>query len=785
MRALDRKLVRDLRQLRGQVLTICLVVASGIAVYIAMQTAYRSLHTNRDHYYQTYRFPDVFAQARRVPQSTAERIRAIDGVAQIHTRIIAPVRIPLEGGKRAASGQIVSLPDFSPPPLNDVFLRQGRMPDSVHGDEALLLEAFAQVKGIAPGDRISVVLNGTLREVLITGLAMSPEYVFALGGDALSYELGSFGVLWMRQSAVAATFELEGAFNDVVLRLQAGASEPAVIQQLDHILAPFGGFGSYGRERHVSHHFVSSELSQLEVQAILIPFIFLAVAAFLVNVVLHRLVQLQRGQIAALKALGYSNLRVGLHFLELVSVIVVIGAVLGIAIGNWMGGALMQVYEQYFRFPYFDHQLDLDVIVGAVAISLLSALAGAVISVRRIVAMPPAEAMRPPAPPAYTQSSLDRITRHLIGPLGRMIIRELRRQPLRLMISTLGIATAVLILVLGRFAVDSVDHLMDLQFDRAMREDLAVALREPLPDRVQGVMRTLPGVYYSEGVRVVPIKLQAGPNSRHTVIQGLPDESQLRALLDREGNEITLPPSGLVLTDVLAERLGVMPGQTLDMTLLEGDRRQIPMQVTGTVRDMIGMQAYMRHSALTTLLGEQPSVSSVLLAVDAEHIAETQARLYDMPAVAAVERPASARENFDKQQAGSMAVMTIVLAFFASVIAVGIVYNNARVSLSMRSRDLASMRVLGFTRGEISVVLLGELAVQVLLALPIGMWLGTQTANALLSIDPENFRMPVMISAKTYAFAGLVTIIAALFSGLLVRRKLDRLDLIGVLKTRE
>lgn len=785
MKAINRKLLRDLGKLRGQVITICLVVASGIGVYISMQTAYVSLHTNKDTYYEQYRFPDVFARARRVPLSVAEQIRAIDGVALLHTRIIESLRVPLEQQVQAASGQLVSLPDHGTPPLNDVHLREGRIPEPGHGDEALLLESFANKYGISPGDTLSVVLNGTLREVLITGLAMSPEYVFAFGGDAISYEAGSYAVLWMRQAAVAAGFELEGAFNDVVIRLETEASEAEVIRQLDQILAPYGGFGAYGRARHPSNYFVESELDQLEVTALIIPFIFLAVAAFLVNVVLNRLVQLQRGQIASLKALGYSNLTVGLHFLKLVSTIVAIGAVIGIGIGSWLGDGLTALYDQYFRFPYFDHDNDPSVIVVAVAVSSITAVVGAILSVRQIVKMPPAEAMQPPAPLAYRASAIDRVTRHVVGPLGRMVFRELRRRPVRLSISIIGISTAVMILVIGRFAVDSMDRLMDLQFEIATKEDLVVSLKMPLPERVKGVMRQLPGVYQTEGLRTVPIRLQAGSRFRDTMIQGIQGDSKLRTLINRDGAAVDLPLSGLVLTDVLAEILGVRPGQYVDISLLEGDRRHARLLVAGTVRDMLGLQVYMRGEALTAFLGESPVVSSLLLAVDREHIEEAQRRLYEMPAVMAVSRPSAAREAFDKQQGGMMNTMTMVLVFFASVIAVGIVYNNARVSLSMRSRDLASMRVLGFSRREISSILLGELAVQVLLALPIGMWMGAEAAEALLAIDPENFRMPAVISSKTYAFAGLVTMVAALASGLLVRRKLDRLDLIGVLKTRE
>lgn len=785
VKTLDRKLLRDLGQLRGQVITICLVVAAGIAAYIVMQTTYRSLHQSMDSYYEEYRFPQLFAQARRVPANVEGQLRSIPGVELVYARTTEAVRVPLDDQDQAAAGRIVSLPDRGRPPLNDVYILHGRAPDAEHLNEALLLESFAEAHGIAAGDRMPVVINGTLREVVVTGLAMSPEFVLAMGGDMLSFEPGSYAVIWMRQTAVAGGFGMDGAFNDVMLRLQPGASEASVIDSVNGILAPYGGFGAYGRDKHISHHFIESELASLEVMATIIPLIFLCVAAFLVNVVLGRLVQLQRGQIATLKSLGYSNASVGLHFLKLVSLIVLLGSVVGIGAGAWLGSALTSVYQQYFRFPVLESRLSIDVVLVAVMISLASAVAGAIMSVRQIAAMPPAEAMRPPAPPTYRTTWLDLLTRYILGALGRMVLRELSRRPARVLVSSLGIAFAVAILVIGRFSVDSMDHLMDLHFSQAMKEDLTVALRHPLPERAGRSLLQLPGVTHSEGHRSVPVRIRAGSAMRDTVIQGFPEEGRLRALLNREGEEVAFPLDGMLLTDVLAERLGVEPGELVDLTLIEGNRRTVRILVSGTVSDMLGMQGYMRLSALRRLLGEEPTVSMVLLSVEPEHQREVQRRLYDMPTVASVGRPAAARENFENQQGGTMLAMTLVLAFFASIIAIGIVYNNARVSLSIRSRDLASMRVLGFTRAEISSVLLGELAVQVVLALPLGMWLGTVAADAMMSVDPENFRMPVVISAKTYAFAAMITIGSALVSGLLVRRKLDKLDLIEVLKTRE
>ncbi|MCA9583108.1 MAG: ABC transporter permease, partial [Myxococcales bacterium] len=570
----------------------------------------------------------------------------------------------------------------------------------------LLLEHFAETHGIAPGDRIPVIMEGILRHVRITGLAMSPEYVLALGGDILSFGPGSFAVLWMRRSAMAPGFDMEGAFNSVALRLQPEASEASVIAAVDEVLSPYGGVGAYGRDKQVSHRFLTEELEGLEVTVTFIPLIFLGVAAFLVNVVLGRLVVLQRGQIATLKAVGYPNLAVGLHFLKLVTVIVLIGSVLGLGAGAFLGDSLLGAYRPYFRFPNLRPHFDATVLGIAVLISLVAAVAGAFLSVRRIIRLPPAEAMRPPSPPAYQRTWVDDFSHFVLGPLGRMVFRDLRRRPLRTLVSSLGIALAVAIMVIGRFASDSMDRLLELHFHRAQREDLAVGLLEPQPASVGVSFLAMPGVFHAEGMLDVPVKLRAGPASHETIIQGLPDGGRLRTILDTEGHGVPLPIGGLMLSEILAERLGLAVGDLVEVKLLQGDRSTREVRVAGTVSDMVGMQGYMRREALTDLMGSDPTISNVLLSVEEEHRAEVERRLQDIPAVASVSSPARAMKNFRDQQAGTMLAMAVVLAIFASSIAIGIVYNNARVALSTRSRDLSSMRVLGFTRGEISSVLL-------------------------------------------------------------------------------
>ncbi|MCA9651205.1 MAG: FtsX-like permease family protein [Myxococcales bacterium] len=784
-----RKLLRDLARLQGQVITIALVVACGIASFVTMRSNYDSLLSSRDTYYEEFRFGDVFAHLERAPVAVEDQLEEVPGVAQAYTRVVESVMVPMPQMLRPASGTLVSLPPGGEPPLHAVFIEEGRALDPDRSDEVILLESFAKAHGLRPGDSVPAVINGTMRELTIVGIGMSPEFVMVMPAGSMTFDPKQVAVLWMNRDVVEAAFQMEGGFNDVVARLQPGADETTVLAAIDRVLEPYGGVGALGRAKQPSHYMLAAELQQLESMATVVPFIFLFVAAFLLNVVLSRLVTLQRPQIATLKALGYGDREVGLHYLMLVSVIVVLGALLGMAVGAYLGRQMLGLYtDEYFRFPYPRYFIGLDVAVTGVGVSLGAAVVGALAAVRRVSRLPPAEAMRPPAPASYRRTLIERIGLFSwLSPASRMIVRELQRQPLRVLLSATGIALSIAIVVTSRFTFDAMSYMMDVQVHQAMREDISVILAKPLPQRAVRELEHLPGVFRAEGIRSVAVRFHAGHRWRDASILGYPPDGELRHLVDREGHLQPVPQDGeLVITSKLGELLGVRAGETIEVELREGDRETREVVVTGFVDESFGLQGHMRKDSLHALLREAPSVSSVLLDVDPLEFDAITQRLKELPWVLSVSSPRDFRENFEEQSGEMMGVFTFILTTFASIIAVGVIYNNTRVALSQRSRDFASLRVLGFTRREIAAILLGEQAIQVALAIPLGLLLGHAMAVGIMSsVDPETYRFPVIISARTYIYSSMVALAAALVSALLVRRKLDRLDLIGVLKTRE
>lgn len=787
MTALNRKLVRDLFHLRGQVIAVALVVACGIATYVTMRSSYDSLVASRATYYASYRFADVFAQLKRAPDSLATEIRYIPGVATTQTRVVMEVTLDVPGLDEPATARLVSIPERQAPILNDLFIRQGRYVEAGRREEVLISEAFAEANQLQVGQSLGAVINGRWEKLRIVGIALSPEYVHEIRAADVFPDRRRFGVLWMSRDVLGPAFDMDGAFNNVALSLAPDAREAEVIDRLDTLLERYGGLGAYGRGEQESHRFLADEIEQDRITGIIVPSIFLGVAAFLIHMVLSRLVATQRDQIAVLKAFGYGNGAVGMHYLKFALVAVLAGTAAGTALGVWFGAELAEVYKQFFRFPVLQFDVGFETCGLAIAISAGAAFLGATLAVRRVVALPPAEAMRPEPPANFRAGLLERIgIQKFFSPSLRMIVRNIERRRWKAALSIVGIALAVAVLVVGRYSFDALEYIIDVHFRTAQREDVTVTFNNPRTSRARYDVAHLPGVLRAETFRAVPVRLRFEHRSKRVAILGIKPDGELRTLLDRQLQRVDLPADGLLLSTKLAEVLGARPGDLITVEVLEGERRIRGVPVVRLVDEFIGLSAYMDSRALNRLMHEGDTVSGAYLAIDPRFAGQLYSVLKRTPAVAGAAFREMMLASFLETIAKSLTISTTVLIVFACVIAFAMVYNSARVALSERGHELASLRVLGFTQREVSVMLLGEQAILTLAAIPLGFAIGFGICALLAQLmNTELYRMPLVVSGQTYAFAFLVVAAAVVLSGLLILGRLYSLDLVAVLKTRE
>ena len=738
MSLLDRKLLRDLNAMRGQVFTIALLVAAGVAVFVGSVSTYDSLRSGVDLFYAASRFPQIFVALKRAPLSIVPRLNAVVGVAAVEPRIVREVIVDWPAASQPVSARMVSLSHAGDESLSRLHLRRGAAPEPGSARSAAVNEAFAEANGVKPGDDIRVLLNGRVQSFRVSGIALSPEYVYAVKPGLPIPDDRLYAILWVDRSAAEAAFDMKGAFNDAVVSLAPGTDPKPVIAELDRLLEPYGSVGAVERRDQPSNRFLEDELNQQKVMSVTIPIIFFGVAAFLLNSALGRLVAAQREQIAALKALGFPTFTLTMHYLKLVLVIVLIGSVLGIAGGFGFGQAMIASYHGFFRLPDLPFRVAPWSALTGVAISLAAASLGVLTALQQVVGLAPAVAMRPAAPLAFHRSFIEALLpREAIRVRWMMMLRNTAGRPLRSLLTVIGIAFAIPMMVLGIFWRDAIDQMIDLQFNMVERGNVTVTFPHPMDRTIIRDLSRQPGVLAVEGQRIVPVRLRAGHRSYLTSVIGLASGDQLRRPHDAALRPIEASPDAITLTRRLADRLEVNPGDIIAVETMEGRRRKRDVPVSAVVDESIGMASYMEIDTLNHLTGEGAVVSAASMYVEPDGLSSLGRKFKDLPTIESVTMKAYTLSSFLEKIAGLVFVSAGILTAFAAIITVGVVYNSARISLQERAWELASLRVLGFTRGEVAGILFGEFAAEIALGIPIGLALSKGVIGLIARIPFE------------------------------------------------
>tara|TARA_R110000868_G_scaffold4567_5_gene28652 strand:- start:4171 stop:6564 length:2394 start_codon:yes stop_codon:yes gene_type:complete len=784
---LDRKLWRDLWGMKTQALAIAFVIAGGVSVQLLSTGMLNSLQETRRAYYERYLLADVWAPVVRAPQALLSDIRGLDGVQAAETRIRAGALFDMPGMSEPASGEILSLPDAGLPAVNQLYLTRGRTPEADRGNEVVVLESFATAHALQIGDMVSATIHGRRARLTIVGIGLSPEHVYTIAPGEIVPDDRLFGVMWMGRQALARAVDQDGAFNEAVVRLSHGASQAAVIAELDLMFEPFGAPGAYGRDEQISDVFVSSEIDQLRTMGNVLPPIFLLVAAFLVNIVISRLIAVQRAGIGLLKAFGYRDDEVGWHYMKLVAVIGLAGLVIGGGLGIWLGREMAIMYTQYYRFPFLVFNADPRTYAIVIAITAIAILGGAAIAVRRAASLNPADAMTQPPPPDYSKAAGMGITRwHRIDQQTRMILRQIIRWPIRASLTVAGVAASGALLIGTMFFIDSMSVMMDGFFNVSNRYDVSVSFVQPRSRAAYHSIERMPGVLAAEPFRAASARLRHGNLEERAALIGSPPDPQLSRMVDAQYRTVSPPPGGLVLSQDLAIKLDVEAGDMLEIHIAEGRRPVLQVPVSAVTTTLIGSGAQMQIGDLNALLGEGDVVSGAYLIVDPDQVDTLYNTLKSVPLVAGTGLQSLAAQNLDDLMQQNLGTAIWIYTGFAGLIALGVIYNSVRISFAERQRELASLRVLGFTVADVSYILLGEVAFLTLLALPVGAAAGTGMAWYLAqAISSELFRLPFVINLSTFGLAGALLIGITIGSSLLVRHQIERLDMVAVLKTGE
>lgn len=786
-RGLDRKILRELRQLRAQVLTIALLVICGLAMMISTRISYESLHESRATFYREYHFAEIFAEFHAAPYSLATRLRQIPGLRVLDERLVTEGLIEVHDLAEPAVGRILSLPADQQPRLNQIFIREGRLPREAQNTEVFLHEGFAEAHQLKIGDHITALVKGQRMRLLIVGIGLSPEYVYALHSGVPLPDDRHFAVLWLTEGALARLMRLQDSFNSLAVTLDGSRSAELVKQDLGEILRPYGNRGIHDRDRLPSHMFLEDELTEQRTLSIISPLIFLSIAVFLIHVIMSRLIHTHRPQIAALKALGYYDREIAWHYSKLIGVMMLFGTVPACGFGIWLGRVIVKLYQQFFRFPELMVVIDPGTLLLAFAIGIGSGVLGGLTAVRSILRLPPAEALKAPVPPAYHAIFLDSLGfKRQWHVTTRMTFRNLMLRPLRLGLTVLGMAAALAIMISSGSLKDMVDFLLNAQFQHIQHEDISITLQRPVSIHGLQEMMGLPGVLRVEGYRVSAIRLHYQHRQKETVLLGWPESSELRQRVNTNLEKVPLPAQGIFLSRFFQTDWHLAPGDIIEVEILEGAFPRRFMTIAGFSDDLMGTTVHMRLDDIWKILDEKPAYNMICLKVDPLRLAPLYYRLNQYPLVATISLREAMYKGFYESMGGLLEFSTGLLIFFAFIIAVGLIYNTVVMNFSERSHEMATLSVLGFDHIFLFLLLMDVVLIQVFLCLIPGAYLGYKITGWLTgSMRTDTLSLPTLVRWPTYAIGITTMLLALLFSAWNLYRLIRNLSLTEALKSKD
>ncbi|TGK37697.1 ABC transporter permease [Leptospira andrefontaineae] len=779
VKILDKKVLRELLAWKSQALTITLVIASGITVYLTSLSAYDSLLVSRNNFYAEYSLSQGFVSLHKAPESIILDISKIPGISYAEGRIIKDIVLDFESESIPSGGRIVTLTEG----LNRLAVLQGRLPREK--DETVISEAFSLANRLAPGSKLTALLEGKRKILTVSGIALSPEYVYVFRPGGFLPDDKHYGILWMKKESVEEIFDMNEAVNDIVFDFAPNAKKSSVLKEVDLKLNIYGGLGSYDRDKLPSHSFLRDEFKQLRTTAFSIPMVFLGVAAFLLHIVSSRMISKQREQIATLKALGYGNRSIAFHYLKIILFVCILGSILGILFGYYLGTQMVDLYGDYYRFPNLKFLFDPRLVIQAVLIGIISGMAGSLLSIRKATSLQPAQAMRPPSPENFSKSFLEEYWKDL-PVIYRIAIRNLIRRPGRTVLFVLGVSSSAMIMILGLFSRDTMNSIIKIQFEDLQRDTVTLNFQNAISSDSIFDIKKKEGVLLAEGYRSVPIRIRYGNSSKEIVLTGMPKGSSLRRLINERGQNVPVPEDGVLLNSGLAEKFGIHKGDKLQLEVLEGQRIKTEVEVTGIINEILGQGAYKEIQSLNRLLREGDQINTVALWTDSSKEESLLNELKSYPKISGVSTRSKTLKIFYELMSKSVLATSLIIMIFACIISVGVVYNTALISLSERAFELGSLRILGFTKTEVFIILSGELTIVILASLPLGCLLGYFSGHAILStVETEGFKIPLFIAPKTYVISIFTVLVTSLFSFWILYVKIKSLDLISVLKVRE
>ncbi|BCZ44916.1 ABC transporter permease [Clostridium gelidum] len=787
MNILFRNLLRDIKKSKGQFISILIIVVLGVTFYTAINSAFKNLSNSSSEYYSEYRLADIWVDLYSAPMGIKEKVDSIPNVKTATGRIIKDASINIL--EENATLRFITLPDIKKDIVNDVVIKSGRYFSEDDSNQCLLDEDFFKANNLNLGEYIYPIISGNKVKLKIVGCVKSPEFVYTLkDASEIMADNKRFGIIYIKQSFGEAIFDFKGSINNLSIQISNGSDVKTVKDDVKKALKNYGVKNVIDREEQTSSKMISEKIKGLKSMGGTFPVIFFMVASVIIYIMMGRMVESQRTQIGVLKAVGFTNMQVLAYYMSYSAMIALIGSFIGSILGTYMGASMTKLYNQYFNLPLGGIKIYSEFVIPAFILTLFFCLFAGYHSCKAIFKIMPSEAMRQKSPESGKKIVIERINLIWINIsyLGKIIVRNLFRYKKRALLTSLGVIFSSAILLVALSMGDSMDFMIQQQYGNIQNYDIKVKFSKLMSIEDLNNIKNITHIKELEPVLETGVEISNGWKHKDVGFTAQIKEPQMYKVEDKSGNAISLPQNGILISEKLANTLGIKVNDSVNIKFYFPGKEKKEMVVKGIIVQYLGLSTYTSMDNLNSILGEGTIASSAVLKLDntnAEN--EVKDKLRNMPNVMSVDSKTDSLNALLKTM-GAMQASIGVYIMLAGILLIAVLYNIATINIFERQRELATLKVLGFSNNEVKKLIFNENYIIVIfgmiVGLPFGKWLG---ASLMASSSTDAYTIPYVVEFKTYIIAIILTLLFTAITNLTLMRKIKALDMIEVLKNKE
>ncbi len=783
MKKLDTKLIRSIKNSKGQFISITIMIVLALTIYVSLSMVGDNLYSSIYHYYDITNFGDIFVEVSRIPQNAIDKLTSIEGVEMAQGRISVDVPLRVKDPSEKVNVRIVSIPDEEIR-INDLYTLDGEKLGK-NPRTTVVLQQFFDGRKMALGEIITPYIGGTEYSLEVIGVVGSPEYIYLMENEqALLPAPDKFGVIYISEEFAQMVLGYQGSYNEVMIKIDEEQLNriDSIMDEIEDELDRYGVRRITKRDDQLSHSMMMQEVESLEAMSGAITFIFLMVAAVIINIMLSRMVKRDRTSIGVMKAIGYTNMDILIHYAKYSISMGLIGSFIGILLSIPLSKVFTDLYIMYMNVPVFGMKIYYEYFVYGILLTSIFCILSGFFGARSVLKINPSESMRPEAPKSGKRIWLEKVKFiwNRITFSWKMVIRNIFRNKRRALFLVGGIALTYAISMVPIYMSTIFNTMFDLQYGQFQTMDYNIDFVVPMNKNVTLEVLQLIDSDHIEPKAEIPFELSRGWRKETTSVIALSSDTKFFNFKDENGLDFTIPERGIVLSQILAKLLDVQVGDEIVIKSYFPDKDDKAIKVVGIVEQYLGSNAYMDINQMYELLEEKDLVTGVLLNSNDDVVT----KLKDVKNIRQIQSLQDMRESLLEFMDMIIASMSIML-IFGGVLGFAIVYNVTTVSINERIMEFSSLRVLGFDKNQIYRLVTRENSLMtvfgILLGIPLGygMCVGLSTA-----VSTEIYSIPIMITPGTYIISAIATIIFITIAQLATIRKIHNINFMEALKNR-